>query len=1173
MFLTYTIEDQKMDKDKPIGGNAGSIVPPKKTNTGAKYLAVIIALIVIAGAFGFLYATKAPSTSSSSVNESATLGNITQTLSVGQYYNFTIKATGTFDNITVWWGDGTTTFLKYDNSTSVKVSHQYNSQGEYYILYQINYGSTTTNGLIPLSVGYPSSSTNFVNLSYAFSQLVANSTAPVSTNPALFGPGASLTYQVSYSTPSNPSFMVVNLTVNVYQGTSLISSNAYPLVYSSSGGGSFVLPQGVIDLYLNNLATGFYTIQSYVTVGSLATATVSVPVTNTTTYSYNTGQKAFYNETDYTLPNGSTVPVFPTESLQTGSKLMNYMGTNLTYNTAANVSYSPGVNFSYNNNTFLGLSNGTILKFGRNTNITPETNTNVSLAANNTVYELTGGKTYEVSAGNETKFLNATNITVLNATMIGISNSTYVNYAAGQSFEYLNSTKTTYNANASMIYNNKTNYVTYENKGKVKVSTTIMASTSVNTGTAVVNSVANQTTVSYTDIPIYSKVSPYSNSASSLFFDALPNAVGGYTTLDPAISFYTASNEILLNTLLQLDQYNGTSTTSFIPELAQYLPTTSNGGVNTNSYTYWYNNSYVHQEVNVSPGENFTYHIRSGIIDQFGNTISAYDVYFEIVRDMLFSVSSPGTGGYLIAGYFFKNYTSSTFEPTYQGIMPYLSYNNSTDNFTIHFFRPMPTTLVYQLFAASGTYVESAAWLTQHGSGITFTPSGFQNYTAEGSGTDYNTYVQNHIAADGPYEISLVSPAQFVILVANPNFHGLPGYPAAQSAKTVEMQYTSSDSTAWLEFSSGQAQDVEGLPPTYWNQTLALEKSGKAIISSFPTLSIYFYNFNINIDTTLLHTVDKSANLPANFFLNHDVRLAFAYAYNYSYYFAEQIGNKAYNATFQVPYAGMLVPGLPDSQNITALNNSGANVPYTDLAKAAAYWNDFFNSTSTDGASAMGIKGTAADPTYNGAPLDVPIFVLAEDLADEAGASTWVQMLQTFIPGLDGGHQDVIQTSEVNIFETYAIPQADPMPISWGGWAPDYPYPTDYLSAMFLPSPSSTYQNANSWNSSFVAGKTTPIYGTALVYSTSESMELNNLTKAYNNGVANETNSSRAGVWFQKANEIGVNLTMEVYLGQADQIWQQSSIVNLTGLQKYQENVMIGGGQELMYNYITYNNS
>ncbi|EQD59864.1 ABC-type peptide transport system, solute-binding component, partial [mine drainage metagenome] len=247
----------------------------------------------------------------------------------------------------------------------------------------------------------------------------------------------------------------------------------------------------------------------------------------------------------------------------------------------------------------------------------------------------------------------------------------------------------------------------------------------------------------------------------------------------------------------------------------------------------------------------------------------------------------------------------------------------------------------------------------------------------------------------------------------------------------------------------------------------------------------------------------------------------------YSYYFSNQIGNKIYNASFQVPYAGMLVPGLPDSQNISQLNALGIQVPYTNLVKAAQYWGDFWNSSAR---TTMGLGGTAANPTYNGHPLDVPIFVLQSDPPDEAGATTWVQMLQSFIPGLDGGAQDVIQTSEVNIFLTWAVPRGDPMPISWGGWAPDYPYPTDYLSAMFLPSTISTYQNANSWNSSYVGGVTTSNYGSNSFTDPAEANALNNITIAYYRGVANETNPTQAAFWFQKMNELSINMTMEVYL-------------------------------------------
>ena len=95
-----------MDNDKSSGSSGSSaIVPPKKSNPMAKFYAVIVALVIIAAAFAVLYATKAPAPAKPSVS-SATLENVTQTLSVGDTYSFTIDATGTFNNITVWWGDG-----------------------------------------------------------------------------------------------------------------------------------------------------------------------------------------------------------------------------------------------------------------------------------------------------------------------------------------------------------------------------------------------------------------------------------------------------------------------------------------------------------------------------------------------------------------------------------------------------------------------------------------------------------------------------------------------------------------------------------------------------------------------------------------------------------------------------------------------------------------------------------------------------------------------------------------------------------------------------------------------------------------------------------------------------------------------------------------------------------
>ncbi|MEM0157990.1 MAG: ABC transporter substrate-binding protein [Thermoplasmataceae archaeon] len=1158
-----------MDSNKPNEGGAGlGPAPPVKPSGNAKWYAVIVVLIIVIAALGVLYATKAPPTP---VGTSASIAGPQATSAVGNPYSFYVNTTSSFKNITVWFGDGTTQLINYSGSNSVKVTHTYQSQGQYFIYYVVNYGSSTSNGLIPLDVGFGAAIN--ANLSYGFAQLIANSTAPVSTNPIVFGPGASLTYQISYSTPSNVSMQVINLTVNIWQGNNLIQQHFYPLVYSPSQGG-FVLPQGIIQTYLSNLPSGYYTMQIYVTTGSLETNTIQIPIvfSNTTLHSYTAGQTVYYNQTSYKL--GSSVVNFtPILEFMKGVSVTNYKGTNVTYLSATNATYGSKVSLSFPAMSVLTLPMGANITYLTDTNISVASNTHVNYAGGSNKV-LSAGKTSFMKAGNYTDFLNATTVTLLNASKIQLSTS-WVNYTASQSLTYDESMQTTYNSDVTnLTLTNVTNYLTYETNAKVNVTNKIQttATQTVNTGGAIVNATAD-TTVSYLDVPIFSKVTPYTSSALTTFVNGEDNAPGGYTTLDPAISFYTASNEILTNTLMQLDQYNGTSTTSFIPELAAYLPTASNGGINTNWDNFTANTENatgapITFKVTVAPYENYTFHIRSNVKDQFGNSITAYDVYYEIIRDMLFIDASPGTGGYLIGSYFANALSPAFIASPYQYLMPNLTYNNHTDNFTIHFQQPMPPDLVYQLFAASGTYVESAKWLSQHGAGITFTPQGFISYEAQGNLGDYNTYVQNHVAADGPYEISLISPAQFVVLTANPNFVAPNKYYPAPTVKTVILQYLNSPNTAYLELKSGVATTA-AIPTTMWNDVLALEKQGVVTISGFPTLGIYFYNFNININETMLHTIDSAANLPPNFFLNPNVREAFSYAYNYTYYYEQQVGNAIYNTTFLAPYAGMIVPGLPFAQNITDLQKAGVNVPYTDLAKARMYWSYFMNGSASDNASSMGITNPTS-PTYNGNSLRVPIFIPQNDPVDSAGVTTWGQMLAQVIPGIK---VDVIPTTLTNIFQVYAVPGQNPMPVSWGGWSPDYPYPTDYLSAMFLPVPTSTYQNANSYNVSFVAGHATHRYGKALVNNTTEAAIFQQIINAYNNGTAHETNNTLAAYWFQKMNEMSVNMSFEVYIGQSYLQWVMNSAVNKTGIEMWQENVMVGGGQELMYNYITFNPS
>lgn len=1157
------MEPNDKPTESPGQGLGQAVVPPRKPSSNGKWYAVILVLIVVIAALLVLYATKTPSGPSGT---SASVTGAQAVTSVGQPFVFNITANGQFNNITVWYGDGTTQLLNYSNSNTVTVTHTYSAQGDYYIYYVINYGSSTSNGLVPVSVGFAGAFDS--NLSYGFAQLIANSTAPVSTNPILFGPGANLTYQVSYSTPSNDSMQVVNLTVNLYQGANLIQQHAYPLVYSPKAGG-YQLPQGVIDLYLNGLTTGFYTVQMYVTTGSLETQTVTIPVTLENTASVVSTGTVYYNQTSY-MQDGSYLNFTPILEYTTGASVHNVVNTNLTYMSNTNVTYSGAAPaFAYPNMTMLTLQKDSTLTFLGDTNISVATDTNLTEGSPSRSFQLNASVVHAETANNATTFKNATTVTIWNATNVELTTVPSVNYSAGQAMEFLTAgVATNYNENTTLTYTNVTNWVIYPSSTYVNVTNKVETSVSqvVNTGGAVVNATAD-TSVSYLNIPIFSKVTPYQAAGVSTFINGEDNAPGGYTSLDPAIAFYTASNEIIMNTIMQLDQYNGTSTTNFYPELAAYLPTVANGGVNTNAYNYTVTTknatgaSFSFQQY-VLPFENFTYHIRSGIKDQFGQSITAYDVWYQILRDQLFINSSPGTGGYLI-GSFFAN---ASFNPTYANLMPNLSYNEATNNFTIHFSQPMPLDLVYQLFAASGTWVENASWLIQHGAGIQFTPQGFVNYTAQGNLAGYNTYIQNHIAATGPYEVSLISPAQFVVLTANPNFQS-PGsfYPAAGSVKTVILQYLNSPNTAYLELKSGVAT-AAAIPTSMWNDVLALQKAGTVNINNFNTLGIFFYNFNAQINESMMHTFDSAANVPQNFFMNPNVREAFAYAYNYSYYYDYQIGNAIYNTSFFVPYAGMIVPGLPFSQNISELNATGATVPYTDITIAQQYWNNFMNSNAADGAAAMGITG-GSSPVFKGNSLRIPIFIPQNDPADAAGATTWGQMLAKVIPNVK---VDVVQTTLTNIFASLAVPGQNPMAINWGGWAPDYPYPTDYLSAMSMPISTSTYLNANSYNVSYFMGQHTARYGQTTITNTTEAGIFQQMITDYNKGQANETNNTKAAFWFHKVNEQAVNMSFQVYIGQQNLQYITNSIVNTTAFAKYQENVMIGGGQELQYNFIVF---
>ncbi len=1155
-----------MDQEnkEPIGGEPSlsqSMVPPVRPTGNVKWYAVIVVLImVIAGLAVLNVYHPAPA---------VTTANVTTTqaaIGTGQPYSFNITANGKFQNISVNFGDGTSEIVNYTNSNTVTVTHTYSSVGQYFIMYVINYGSSTSGpNLIPLDVALQ----NFTNYeaSYGSLQLIGNSTSPVSSVPLLFGPGVNLTYSIGSSSPTNVNYQVINQSINIYKGNQLVKSDYYPYVFDYQQGA--YVPMNPLSLYLNGLTEGYYTVELYTYTGVPQTQTIntSVSIVNTTAASYSSGQSVYYNLSVYGYSAGANYTTSYALSYLKGLAVENTANTNLTYLSNTNVTYSNGAKLSYPNMTSLLFPATNGFTLGGNTNITFLTTTNVTVSS--ATVKQKASNTTEYKSGDMLTFKNLSSIVIDNATsVIYATGSSTVNYTAMDMLEYLNGATTTYNANASVSYTNPSTMVTYTNGGKVNVTTTVTGQTQVTVPTGTVDPASEVGTAMYVNIPIYSKIALPTQTTST--FTSAENAAGGYTTLDPQIAYFTVNDEILANTLQTLVTYNGSSTSNFVPLLASQLPTTSNGGINTHYHNYTnktpWGTTYV---VNETPYQNYTFHINSNAKWEDGTSVTAWDVRYALTRDLLFASGSPGTPGWIFAQYALPG--GDIGANSFYNITQNITADNSTNNVTIHFQKAMPASLVFQVLAGPGMNVASSTWLKAHGAGITWTTAGFAAYQSEAQLATYNTYVQNHIFSDGPYKVAYIVPGSEIVLVKNPNFVSPGPWDPVATINTVIIQWLSQPSTIYLELKSQVAQ-TGGIPTSNWNEVQSLQHDKIVNVYPFPTLSVYFYTFNNNINTTMLKTINKNANVPQSFFVNPNVRKAFSYAYNYSYYYQQQLGNAIYNETFLAPYTGMLPAGMLYNQSISDLTGKGISVPDANgqnqnasIGTAQAYWNAFMNGKGSDNATSMGVsKDSSGNIIYNKANLVIPIFIPQGDPVDLAAATTWGSALAKVIPGATFPVQTV---TYYDLFVGYQVPGQVPMPINWGGWAPDYPYPTDYLLPMGMPVNSSTYMGADMHTIYWVGGAG----GQNPNPNATEAKMLTSMYNAFLNATSNASNPSAAEKWFHVANEMLVNDTEQVYIGQAQAFWIMNSKINGNDVVKYQENVMIGGGAMLLYNFLSYN--
>lgn len=1110
----------------PDEPSVGTPKPPTTRTSSAKWIAVIIALIAVIGVLGGILATHY-SAASSTTGSTATLSSQIGAINQNGTYVTNITASGSFKNVTVYYGDGSSQLLSYKGSSTLTIKHTYANPGEYYIFADINYGSKQGYFMEPVKVN-----PEFPSAQYAYRSL---SVDPLSSSPQLvnnisniFTPGSYMTLDFLPAVGGG-SYQIVQQTLTMGNGTSVISQKNVPYVYDTQSQGYIVPIQSVT---YGGLQMGMYYLEVNTTTAPVnTTQTITASVVNNATQNFTADQS-------FMSPAGTTL-----SGISGGG--MQFERTNVIYGAHT------AVNFTLASELYLGSSTNVSVSYGSLTYVNEKGST----------IHVVAGQTTSLNASTQLTLTQGTNLTFNTATTTELNSTTTVNWF--------------YGADPSVTTLNGTNVGFLEAINNVSVSETLHGTTTVPLNNGQFNASDEITTTYYIDFPVISAVSQQSSTVTS-FTNAEPQYSGGYNTLDPAVAYYTADSEILYNTLLPLDTYNGSATNSFVPLLAAKLPTTTNGGVNT----HWENStanpgkpnilttpSGTSYDYTVAPGTNYTFYINNNTKFANNDKTTAWDVMYSFTRDILFDAGSPGTPGWIIAQYLLPGnpYVSNTF----YNITQNMTVNNSTNSITLHFQQPMSQDLVYQIFEGPGASVMDAKWLEAHGAGITWTPKGFLSYEAYGNQINYNTYVQNHVMADGPYEVSYIIPGSQVTLVANPNYVSPgPWYPKPSIGR-INILYPSSNEQAYLLLKSGQAQNAV-LSTQYWNQTQDMVKSGDLSTYGFSTLGIYFFTYNLNVNKSMLHSIYSGANLPSTFFMNPNVRKAFSYAFNYSEYFSQQVGNAIYNTTFFSPYVGMLPPGMLYNQTATSLVKSGTPVVNANgkepfqIDQAKKYLNYFLNGTSktgqTDVGKTMGITYSNGKVLYNGHSLVVPLFVPTNYPSVLAGATTWSKDLQKIMPGASF---PVISIPFTDVI-AYTAQNMNPMPVGWAAWYPDYPYPTDYLLPLSLPMNGSLFMGADQFTPYFVGNTSNSIHNTT------EASQMMQILSAYQNGTSNSTNPTLAKKWFDTTNALAINTTMRVYIGQQQNHWTISSKISSNDMKNYQENTMIADTYLLLYNLLTY---
>ncbi len=628
----------------------------------------------------------------------------------------------------------------------------------------------------------------------------------------------------------------------------------------------------------------------------------------------------------------------------------------------------------------------------------------------------------------------------------------------------------------------------------------------------------------------YAIAANFTASSSAGVLTEVVNSPGGPYSFDPQIDYETTGAEVVFNTMGTLLFYQSNSTTVFIPYLADAVPTQANGGISSDNKTY-------------------TFHIRSGEYFSNGDPITAYDVWYTFIRSMLFQGGYPGTANWINTQYLITPQTQggpfapftplldssmspSQLQTVYNDIMNSVTYSSTANTVTFHLWTAQPATLFYTAIVDPlGSGIIDAKWLQSVGGGITFSPQGFLDYEQHANEGSYTSAAQFAPVASGPYMISVYTPGTAVVLKPNPGFPaGVTDIP--RQSQTVVLKWALDENVAYQLYVSGQADIVTLLPPKYFPQVATAMGNTGVIHGPTAALISNFAIYNVNVSQPGLAALGSGYNIPSLYFANPLVRKAFAYAFDYTNYLANVLGNAKYGYNFGSGYCGVIIQGL------------AYHVPENQLTGCPAY-------------DLVQAKALLQQSGFASTVVNFPIIVPTGDPTDYLAGTIWGDAIHSIDSNITAAPAYLPFSSIIS----NSVPGSNGMPLYFLAWIADYPYPSDFVDAMYLVN--GTYPGPDGWNTTVLgnlAASNPTLYGAQY---TAWTNLINQIHKA-----DADTDPALAAPDYKAAEQTAVNLYMYVYTYQPTTFWMVRSYMHpYKNDWGYETAPTMGGAQDSIFFY------